>query len=644
MAIPYIKEIPKYKSEVNVFDGYDHRPRIGEGSFYDCLNVSCDKYPFISTRKPRGTYGSNVKNIKAIDGSDGELFVVATSTFEMLFPSKISYYLDIQWGSLKRSYEISEDAFRTTRKIARIGNKYCVFPDALLISKSSEEIIIENMTGTETSRDFSLEAGFIITETVEDVTVEKRFSPITPGYYAVQREYDPDNQIYPGIFDVGDRANIDERLYIRIIDKTLDELMKVDSSLKDRLSEVVKPKLEAIPWVPDPYSDHSEELYYDPSTLRIIEDGSIVFKGSMFAFAATVKDGTNLTLTVNDNSLHPINNTLTIPSGASIRYKDASMPPLMDFVVECQNRLWGCRSGLNREGVEVNELYATALGDPSTWFRFEGIADDSWTASVGTPGIFTGATVVSNCPVFFKENVIHKIYPSASGAHQVLQATVAGVREYSSKSIAQVGDYVYYQGRDHFYAFDGTNTTVISDKIDLAGFKGQVAGAYKDKYVCYAFGEDLAKHFLLVYDTRKGFWTVESVPTTILFMTKLGSKLLYTQGYTIMEYCNEEAKEDNIPFMLESGEIGYDSTDGRYLCRLDLRVTLEFGAHFNVWIQYDNDGRWLDVTRIVGTSPTPQVQTINVTPRRCQLFKIKCTGVGEMTLHNMRKIFEVVED
>ena len=643
MAIPYIKEIPKYKSEVNVFDGYDHRPRIGEGSFYDVLNVSCDKYPFISTRKPRGTYRSNVKNVKAIDGSDGELFVVTTDEYTNPFFGTTKYYLNIKWGSLEKNHTISEDTFFTTRKIARIGNKYCVFPDALLISKSSEEIIIENMTGTETSRDFSLEAGFIITETVDEITSEKRFSPLDPMLYDITKVGLPEYNIYPGVYDVGDRVNVDDQIYIRIVDKNLDLMLKKDSTLASRLKEVIVPRLNAVPWVP--YDDEDPNRKdYDIDSIRMLEDGSVVFKGSMFAYSVTVKGGTSMTLSESDGQHGIVDNTVTVPSGLSITYDKAFLPPLLDYVVECQNRLWGCRSGLNRQGVEVNELYATALGDPSAWFRFEGIADDSWTASVGTPGIFTGATVVSNCPIFFKENVIHKIYPSASGAHQVLQATVAGVREYSSKSIAQVGDYVYYQGRDHFYAFDGTNTTVISDKIDLAGFKGQVAGAYKDKYVCYAFGEDLAKHFLLVYDTRKGFWTVESVPTTILFMTKLGSKLLYTQGYTIMEYCNEEAKEDNIPFMLESGEIGYDSTDGRYLCRLDLRVTLEFGAHFNVWIQYDNDGRWLDVTRIVGTSPTPQVQTINVTPRRCQLFKIKCTGVGEMTLHNMRKIFEVVED
>lgn len=641
MAVPLIKEIQKYQTEVNVFDGYDHRPRIGDGSFYDLLNVTCDKYPFISTREPRGTYRSNLGEIKAMDGADGDLFVVTVSAFESWFGNK-EYYLNIKWGALEQAKIISESDYGKTRKIVRMGNRYCIFPDALLITRNDENIIIEDMTATETSKNFSLEAGFIITETVDDVTVEKRFAPLEPYYYDITKVGLPDYNIYPGIFDVGDRVNVDDRIYIRIVDKTLDLMLKKDSTLASRLKEVIVAKLNAVPWVP--YDDEDPNRKdYDIDSIRMLEDGSVVFKGSMFAYSVTVKDGTSMTLAESDGNHGIVDNTITVPSGLSITYDKAFLPPLLDYVVECQNRLWGCRSGLNRQGVEVNELYATALGDPSTWFRFEGIADDSWTASVGTAGKFTAATVVSDCPIFFKENVMHKIYPSAKGAHQVIQSTLNGVAEYSSKSVAQVGDYVYYQGRDHFYAFDGTNTSVISDKIDMAGFTGYTAGAYKDKYVCYARNDDYTKHYLLVYDTRKGFWTVESVHSLVTYMTQLNEDLLYTQSGTLKIYCREGGNEANIPFMLETGEIGYDSTDGKYLCRLDLRVTLEFGAHFNVWIQYDNDERWLDVARIVGTAPKAKVQTLNIMPRRCDLFKIKCTGVGNMTLHNMRRIYEVVE-
>ena len=41
--------------------------------------------------------------------------------------------------------------------------------------------------------------------------------------------------------------------------------------------------------------------------------------------------------------------------------------PRMDYVVSCGNRLWGCRYGEANNGEFVNEIYASALGDPGRW-------------------------------------------------------------------------------------------------------------------------------------------------------------------------------------------------------------------------------------------------------------------------------------
>ncbi|MDY4221628.1 MAG: hypothetical protein SOX71_03880, partial [Candidatus Faecousia sp.] len=46
--------------------------------------------------------------------------------------------------------------------------------------------------------------------------------------------------------------------------------------------------------------------------------------------------------------------------------------PIMDFVIECENRLWGCRYGPNSQGEIVNEIYASKLGDFKNWYCFQG--------------------------------------------------------------------------------------------------------------------------------------------------------------------------------------------------------------------------------------------------------------------------------
>ena len=82
--------------------------------------------------------------------------------------------------------------------------------------------------------------------------------------------------------------------------------------------------------------------------------------------------------------------------------------PNMDFIVESENRLWGCRYGTALNGEIVNEIYACKLGDFKNWNCFMGISTDSYVVSVGTDGAFTGAITHMGYPLFFKENCLHK--------------------------------------------------------------------------------------------------------------------------------------------------------------------------------------------------------------------------------------------
>ena len=84
--------------------------------------------------------------------------------------------------------------------------------------------------------------------------------------------------------------------------------------------------------------------------------------------------------------------------------------PDMDYLTECDNRVWGCS---NKENV----IYACKLGDPTNWFSYRGIATDSYAVTVGSDGAFTGAATCMGYALFFKENTLHKLYglPSPSG-------------------------------------------------------------------------------------------------------------------------------------------------------------------------------------------------------------------------------------
>ena len=63
--------------------------------------------------------------------------------------------------------------------------------------------------------------------------------------------------------------------------------------------------------------------------------------------------------------------------------------PDMDYIVEHDNRLWGCSS-------EKHEIYCCALGDPTNWRKYSGLSTDSYAVTVGSPGVFTGMAVIGD--------------------------------------------------------------------------------------------------------------------------------------------------------------------------------------------------------------------------------------------------------
>lgn len=94
--------------------------------------------------------------------------------------------------------------------------------------------------------------------------------------------------------------------------------------------------------------------------------------------------------------------------------------PDFDFVTEQGNRVWGCSR-------KENTIYACALGDPTNWYSYRGIASDSYAVNVGSDGPFTGAATCMGYVLFFKENCLHKLYGSRPADYQLVSVQCRGV-------------------------------------------------------------------------------------------------------------------------------------------------------------------------------------------------------------------------
>ena len=105
--------------------------------------------------------------------------------------------------------------------------------------------------------------------------------------------------------------------------------------------------------------------------------------------------------------------------------------PDLDYLTECDNRLWGCAQN-------KNVIYGCKLGDPTNWFSYRGIAEDSYAVTVGSDGPFTGAATCLGSVLFFKENALHKLYGSKPSDFQLSSLRCRGVARNAVSSLHEV--------------------------------------------------------------------------------------------------------------------------------------------------------------------------------------------------------------
>lgn len=310
--------------------------------------------------------------------------------------------------------------------------------------------------------------------------------------------------------------------------------------------------------------------------------------------------------------------------------------PNMDFVVECNNRLWGCRYGTSIDGEIVNEIYASKLGDFKNWNCFMSLSTDSWAASVGTDGQFTGAITHLGYPVFFKENVLHKVYISGTGAHGIQDTACRGVQKGCEKSLAIVGETLFYKARSGIMAYDGSLPTEASYALGNEMYSDAVGGAHGNKY--YVSMKDVTGTYqLFVYDMAKGLWHKEDDIHVDSFCSCRGE--MYAIDHDSKRIITMQGiQEDDVEWMVETGEIGISSPDMKYISRLTVRLMLEPGAEATFSVKYDWSDEWEKLFTARGTNL--RSFSIPIRPKRCDNLKLRIEGRGMAKIYTFTKTIE----
>ena len=603
---PMLKEQPTSREMVDVFKGYNRNLRIKEGEFSDMENLSSDCYPVLAVRKQRGTL-VDINNLGAGEKPrEGKLTgVVRTDRWGIMYTQGPNMYMRGVWNS-PIQLELNDEA----KRFVMMGSVLVVLPDMKWVGlnlpttlygpcgvwaeKTTGEVKFElcdvngkaysGATASATAPESPANLALWIDTSAEPHSL-KQYSAATETWVTVTATYVKISGLASGVTS----------------NSWVHDLEKYDGV---RISGIT--------------TAGATDLNCD-TVLWGKDGGSIVVPGI-------------------------IDETLTQDCGTAGAIRIERRVPVMDYVVEAGNRLWGCRYGKNADGDFVNEIYATELGDFKNWNCFMGISTDSWVGSVGSQGDFTGAAVIGGNPVFYKADMKHTVWISDTGAHRITSTPCEGVKRGCGDSVATIDGVAIYKSPRSFCMDDGSGPVDIGQCFAGAEYSSAVGCACGHKYYVSVLGDDDKRH-LFVYDADKKVWHREDDFMAISF-AKSGNVMLAigedAEKILVMgvdsDWGSEDKMEGAIRWMAQTGEIGIDSPDRKYISRLTLRLSMEVDAELTIYAQYDMEPEWVALGSIRGTSL--RSFSLPVRPRRCDHLRLRFEGVGDVKLYSITKTIE----
>ena len=291
------------------------------------------------------------------------------------------------------------------------------------------------------------------------------------------------------------------------------------------------------------------------------------------------------------------------------------LSPDLDFVMEYNNRLWGC-SG--------STIYASKLGDPTNWNYFNGLSMDSYAVDVGSDGDFTGCAATPSHLVFFKDNVLHKLYGSKPSNYQSMDVKADGVQKGCENSLCLINGILYYKSRNGIMAYDSGVPECISADLGEEMFREAAAGTDGVKYyVSMQKTADETWH-LFVFDPRNGMWHREDETHAQQFAFCAG-ELTYIDAVTGKIMATSGGTDEEIQWHAQLGEFIEFSDDKKIYSKVKVRMRLDAGANVTISLSVDG-GEFQPVSEVYAQSD--RVAFVPIIPIRCDRFAIRLDGVG----------------
>lgn len=654
MHLPYLKSRKqKTEKQTIAFRGINYGEGVNDGQLSDSRNITAERFPCLSPRKAR-TYAAGYENVTAVYYKDGQFLVDGTNLYYdgeviaqvtegkkqfvsinskvVIYPDKILY--DTATGEVRtlgalfvgdagmvdvvdnKTLALHQGKYATV--VAQTGNvggdggkemtltkSNSVFTvhDSARVDSETGAIVISG--GTEKTAN-SIKVGTVFTKVVKsgevllDLDSSKQFAVVTKRYYF--SNITPSNPEPGGVSVVADDD---------------------DRPAKYGFDYEVR---EASGASYGSYKTIEEMGFREGDTIEI--EGMTTFpdynKSYNLRAIGTLKqdDGSEVQTMVFDADLFP--EVGTEAGAVTIRRKT----PELTVVCESNNRLWGA---------EGDTIYASALGDPTNFFTYDGLDTDSYAVAVASEGAFTGCCGFGNSVLFWKENRLYKILGAYPSQYTMYEYNVPGVKQGSEQSLVNINEVLYYHGRDGVYRYSGGAPDLASDVFGMRRFAEASAGTAEGRYYISMKDRQSGAWGMWVYDTLKGLWVQEDDTQAMNFAADEGK--LYCIGNGKLMHLNPDDGEEVIAWSATTTRMDEVFHNRKCYSKLLLRGEL---LEDTAWLQVDVscDG---EPFKRVYTSRDKGAKTlvIPIMPKRCDSFRIRLSGEGKFIIRSLVREFGI---
>lgn len=648
--LPKLNRIRNQKTSINTFRGINQSVNVGFSKissssssiyteFVNQKNISCDDYPALSVRKERSYIASDV-NI----------------TSNIIIASNKICYIKNHDTLVIGDKEVTLSATTTQdENIVLMGNEVVIFPTRLIVNLGDRKI--RKIDGVYFKEAFESSRATHIG--ADDIKAFR--GNIKVRYTSKLSDSIPHCSVYHYISDSGQLKATNSSMatfysYIedagsveRIIKHQKSKIMRV-TDVTENADYVNNHLLNFAEFEGNYVSIHQTGIGIEFNIGDYVRISYLDASLTSDKYKNTVND-TNFADKLNNQYFKILDKTddaimIKCDLNCSVDYNGPigiyrMIPAYTDFVIENENRLWGCSN-------KNNEIYASKLGDATNWFAYgDGLSTDSYALTIGTEGEFTGIAKQNNAILFFKENWVHKIYGTKPSNYCLTTYNVPGVEKGSEKSLVWINGTLFYKSKYGvcLYSPGGTPTIISDYAFGNNKYINAVAGKYKHKYYISLLNTATNKYELYSYDTLKGIWNKED-DTQFINTVTYNDNLYFIDGKTnyigsidgkenlFTTVTNSELFFENpIEWEVETGNLYDNELNVKYINQLQILMELNEKSEVEIFIKTKVNGEYRQIKSIYAQDK----RTVNYTflPTRADFLQIRFKGRGKALLYQI---------